>query len=121
MQLLCWIEEQHIMDPITDADLKRVFGLFESNTSMDPAFALSSLMRTVRSPAAARAVTASPHTVPAYSLRYVLAGIQTSDGTQLVDEEVDTLFRDLGIKTERDRVDYVAAMQVLAGGYMSVL
>jgi len=59
-------------------------------------------------------------TVPAYSLRHVLAGIPTVGSTQLTDGEVDALFGAMHVRGERDAVEYRAFVHALGGGFLRV-
>jgi hypothetical protein len=54
-------------------------------------------------------------------MRHVLAGIPTVEETQLTDEEVDKIFVDLGIKTERDRIHYLEFFTKVSGGFLRVM
>jgi hypothetical protein len=59
-------------------------------------------------------------TVPAYSLRHVLAGIPTVGATHLTDGEVDAVFSAMGVRSEREAVAYRSFVQALGGGMLRV-
>lgn len=55
--------------------------------------------------------------VSAFNVWHLLAGIETTRGTQLTDSQVGTLMDVFGIK-ETDSVDYRKLVTSLAGGFV---
>ena len=125
-QIVTYVEECGLGGGVTQEELELMFGDYETNWSLDPTFlTVATKPRTPASDGAHGGKEVLPTRtqkgcIPAYSLRHILAGIPTAERSQLTDGEVDTIFELLGIKSERQRVDYVEAMRKLGEGYVAV-
>lgn len=104
--LMATVKHQHRTRQLKSRDLSWVFRHFESLRAQ-PKF----------TPGVGFEVPPATHgVVPAYALRYFLSGICTANNTQLSQEEVDVIFKELGIG-ERDAVNYEDVIRMLQGSY----
>lgn len=117
--LVAAVEEEAVTLPLRTSELRALFGRYEAApAARDPA-----MYRSLASPAVAGRRAPAPaarHTIPAYAVRHVLAGIPTVGATHLTNAEVDAIFRDFGIG-ERDPVDYAALVARLGGGMVELV